>query len=177
MKSLLAIPVFAALAATTALVGSPQGDPEPAPQQMQHQSSTPDMAPMVMDYAPREFPADRPLPKLAMHLYRDRMSGINLHLGLRNFQIGPPELALDEGVVGGHAHLYVNGKKVQRIYGRYLHLPEELFKPGVNLVMVSLNAHDHRVWQRGNRQILASSFVNLGAGKLVLHSFSSSPID
>lgn len=136
----------------------------------------PGMAQVIMDYSPREIPMDKPLPKLALHFYRDSMSGVNLHIDIEDFQMGPPEMEVGEGVIGGHAHLYVNGKKVQRIYGRYLHLPDELFNPGINLVMVSLNTHDHRVWQRGKKQILASSFVSLEREELVLYSFSSSPI-
>ena len=168
VKPLLAIPVFAAMAAMTIFAAGPQAGSEPVPPPRQSQ--------MVMDHAPLDIPLGKPVPKMALYLVRDSKSGLNLHIELRDFQIGPPELALDDSTVGGHAHLYVNGKKVQRIYGRYLHLPEELFRPGVNLIMVSLNTHDHRVWQWGGKQVLASSFVNLEADSLVLHSFSSSPL-
>ncbi|MCE9687995.1 hypothetical protein LZP73_17610 [Shewanella sp. AS16] len=141
-----------------------------------HQMAGPEMASMVHDYGPIQVPDDSPLPELALVLHRDAMSGINLHLALRHYALGPPEQAAVGKMLNGHAHLYVNGKKIQRLYGPDVHLPAELFKPGVNLVLVSLNAHSHAVWQDGDKQLLASSFINPEADKLVLHSFSSAPL-
>lgn len=177
MKSLLVVPVFAALVVTAALFNGSGGKAaidardRPGPTGASRPNSL-----RATDYVPLEIPANKPVPKLELRLYRDKVSGLNLHLDLRNFQIGPPELRLDNDRIGGHAHLYVNGKKIQRIYGHYVHLPKELFRPGVNLVMVSLNTGDHRVWQYRARQLLASSFVTLNGEQLVLHRFSSSPI-
>lgn len=131
---------------------------------------------MVHDYAPIQVPEHIPLPQLALSFHRDAMSGVNLHLDLRGFALAPPERPEQPGLLNGHAHLYINGKKIQRVYGRDLHLPAELFQPGVNLVLVSLNAHSHAVWQTGNKQLLASSFIDLGKESLVLHSFSSVPL-
>lgn len=134
------------------------------------------MAGMVHDYAPIQVPEGVPVPQLALQFHRDAMSGVNLHLQLKDFALAPPEREELAGLLNGHAHLYVNGKKIQRVYGRDLHLPAELFKPGVNLVLVSLNAHSHAVWALGKKQLLASSFINLAVEPLVLHSFSSSPL-
>lgn len=131
---------------------------------------------MVHDYAPIQVPDNVPLPQLALSFHRDAMSGVNLHLELRNFALGPPERQEQPGLLNGHAHLYINGKKIQRVYGPDLHLPAELFQPGINLVLVSLNAHSHAVWQTGNKQLMASSFIDLGKEPLVLHSFSSVPL-
>ena len=134
------------------------------------------MAGMVHDYAPIQVPQDIPAPQLALVFHRDAMSGVNLQVQLKGFALAPPERKEVEGQLNGHAHLYINGKKIQRLYGADVHLPEELFKPGVNLVMVSLNAHSHAVWAVGKKQLLASSFVNLANESLVVHSFTSSPL-
>lgn len=141
-------------------------------------TSTPseNMTGMVHDYQPVQVPSDVPLPQLALQLHRDAMEGINLHLTLQNFVLGPPENTTQAGVLNGHAHLYVNGQKVQRIYGQHTHLPNALFRPGVNLITVSLNNHSHAVWQQGKKQLVASSYVNLEKESLVIHSFSSSPL-
>lgn len=133
------------------------------------------MAGMVHDYEPIQVPQGVPVPQLGLVLHRDAMSGVNLHVQLKDFAIAPPERAEIEGLLNGHAHLYINGKKIQRLYGRDVHLPAELFKPGVNLVMVSLNAHSHAVWAMGKKQLLASSFINFANEPLVVHSFTSSP--
>ena len=79
-------------------------------------------------------------------------------------------------IVDGHAHLYVNGKKISRVYGRYVHLPSTLFNPGINMIMVSLNAHSHDVWTLSENQIMSTLIINPKSEKLVLQGFSSSPI-
>ena len=136
-----------------------------------------DMGNMVHDYAPVQLPADIPVPQLTLELHPDAMSGINLHLALRNYVLGPPEQPAVPGLLNGHAHLYINGVKIQRLYGPDVHLPAELFKPGVNLVLVSLNAHSHAVWQQGKKQLLASCFINPGTDSLLLYRYSSIPLE
>jgi len=39
----------------------------------------------------------------------------------------------------GHAHLYLDGEKVARVYGRWFHIPEP--GPGAHSVRVTLNAN------------------------------------
>lgn len=131
---------------------------------------------MVHDYKPVQVPADVPIPQLAMQLHRDAVSGVNLHLEVRNFALGPPEQKPSKTMLNGHAHLYVNGRKIQRLYGPDVHIPGKYFKPGINVVLVSLNAHTHAVWQLGKKQFLVSSFINLKHKPFVLHSFSSVPL-
>ena len=98
-------------------------------------------------HAPIEIPANYPVPKLGINLFIDDKSGFNLHLQLADFELEAPEFAADKPIsyVQGHAHLFINGQKIQPIYGKYLHLPAKLFKKGINQVMVTLNNHDH--WQ------------------------------
>lgn len=122
-----------------------------------------------------EGSAGNPVPKISLRFYRDEVSGLNLYVHLMDFQMGPPELAMKGRRSTGHGHLYINGRKVRRVYGPHQHLPVGLFKPGVNLVMVSLNDHNQRPWTREGLQIQASCFLDLDAQELVLHSFSSSP--
>lgn len=132
---------------------------------------------MEHDHQPALIPEHSLVPQIELQLHRDDMSGFNLHLKLVNFNVGPPEFEKEIGkIVEGHAHLYINGEKIQRIYGRYIHLPQELFKEGVNMVMVSLNAHNHNVWTYGDKQILASTAIMRDAEKFQITQFSSSPI-
>lgn len=132
---------------------------------------------MIMkNVAALEIPAGNPVPKIALHFYRDAVSGLNLYIHLVDFQMGPPELDMKGRRPRGHGHLYINGNKVRRVYGPHQHLPEGLFKSGVNLVMVSLNRHDQRPWRRDGVQIQASCFLDLDTRELVLHSLSSSPL-
>lgn len=117
---------------------------------------------MSHDHIPVEIPVNRIVPQLELALYSDTMDGLNLQLLLRYFHMEPPEFdkAITH-VVRGHAHLYINGKKIQRLYGYFTHLPASLFKSGANLVMVSLNSHDHKAWSFNNKPIFASMVINV----------------
>ncbi|WDE13807.1 hypothetical protein [Thalassomonas haliotis] len=134
----------------------------------------------MMDHShePVAIPVNLPVPKLEVVLYKDDKSGFNLHIQLADFQLEAPEFASEKPLsyVQGHAHLFINGQKIQRIYGQYLHLPGTLFKPGINQVMVTLNNHDHKIWSRGKKQVVASVFLDAGKAQFVQHSFSSSPL-
>lgn len=131
---------------------------------------------MVHDHMPREIPANAAIPAISLQLYRDAKDGFNLHLQLANFNIAAPEFDKPIGqLLSGHAHLYINGEKIQRLYGRYNHLPSNLFKPGVNVVMVSLNAHNHDVWTYNAQQIMASIAIKPALDNFAIAQFSSSP--
>jgi len=41
----------------------------------------------------------------------------------------------------GHAHLYIDGKKVTRLYGEWYHIPS--LSPGTHKITVTLNANSH----------------------------------
>ncbi|MEP1144192.1 MAG: hypothetical protein ABJH52_10770 [Henriciella sp.] len=142
-----------------------------------------------MDHAhiPVEVPPGVAVPRLSLNISRDWMTGLNLEIVTENYHFIPPvtgqniDQLMSASIDGesecaeGHAHLYVNGEKIQRIYGAALHLPEALFKPGLNQVTVSINNHGHMYWTSNNRQILATLFLNLEAEDLVTHRFESFP--
>jgi len=139
-------------------------------------------------HIPIAVPMNVQLPQLSLSLYRDAVSGFNLELHIARFALGSPpwgatanELmaaAIDpvNGFVAGHAHLYINAEKVQRLYGTDVHLPSSLFRAGVNQVTVSLNNHGHMFWTGDDRQILATLFVDLEKESPVLYRFESFPI-
>lgn len=88
-----------------------------------------------------EVPAGTPAPEVMIHATKDTTGGWNLHFMTKNFTF-TPELAGQPDVMGeGHGHLYVNGKKVARVYGNWFHLNVE---KGVNKVKVSLNTNQHK---------------------------------
>ncbi|WP_430461487.1 hypothetical protein ACQUQU_01550 [Thalassolituus sp. LLYu03] len=124
-----------------------------------------------------EMPADLPVPQLALTLTADSMSGINLHMTLRDFALQPPGTEPVQGVLSGHAHLYVNGKKIQRLYGPDVHIPAETLNPGVNLVLVSLNDDMHATYTHEGRELMSSVFIRPQAQQLtVVHTYNSSPL-
>jgi hypothetical protein len=141
---------------------------------------------MDHSHMPIQVPKDVPKPRLSIAVFKDVMSGYNLELLSENYSLMPPprkgfnmrELMLptinkDTGYIEGHAHLYVNGEKVQRIYSNNVHLPTALFRPGVNQVTVSINNHAHMYWTVEDRQVLATLFVNNNAEPSVVYQFES----
>ncbi|WP_299496197.1 hypothetical protein [uncultured Shewanella sp.] len=125
----------------------------------------------------RNVPKNAVTPKLDLQLFVDSKSGYNLHILYEDFELESPEfLDLPKRKVEGHAHLFINGKKVQRVYGAYLHLEPNLFEPGVNSISVTLNSHDHDTWSIDDKPIVATYFINNQVSPLIQHYFSAFPV-
>lgn len=125
---------------------------------------------------------------LSLVLTKDTMSGFNLTLHTRHYNLMPPRqgLSMDEsmaasinatsGYVEGHAHLYINGEKIQRVYGENIHLPETLFKQGTNSISVTLNNHGHMAWTMAGKKIIATLYVGSVLSAEIKHKFESFPL-
>jgi hypothetical protein len=145
----------------------------------------------AMDHShmPIALPDEVPTPALSLRLSDDAVSGFNLELILERFSLEPPPpsgvsmaelmkptIDSESGFAEGHAHLYVNGDKIQRLYGPNVHLPGTLFRSGINQIVVSLNDHAHRRWTRGGRAVLATLFVDPKRDGVEVHRFESYPV-
>ncbi len=144
---------------------------------------------MKMDHShmPIALPQEAKPIALSLVLSTDAMSGYNLTLLTDNysFSLPPAQMSMMEmmsvdmdektGIVEGHAHLYVNGNKIQRIYGEYVHLPAELFAEGVNSISVTLNNHGHMYWTMQEKKVIATLFINSSNEKLISYQFESFP--
>lgn len=81
-------------------------------------------------------------PTLNINLVPDSAAGWNLHLEVSNFRFAADHAGQSAVDGEGHAHLYVNGTKIARIYGDWYHigsLPE-----GTANVEVGLYSNDHK---------------------------------
>lgn len=88
-------------------------------------------------------PWDGPAPELQLDLTPDTGSALNLHILTSGFAFTPEAVNGSPLPGTGHAHVYVNGVKVARAYGPYMHLPDV---PHGAVIRVTLNANDHTVW-------------------------------
>lgn len=80
-------------------------------------------------------------PTIEVDVTEDAKSGWNIKLDTTNF-IFTPEKVNGENVVGeGHAHLYVDGEKIARLYGPNFHYGESF--DDTKTFRVTLNANDH----------------------------------
>ena len=81
------------------------------------------------------------LPSLGLDVQRDSMSGWNIHIPTSNFRFAPEHVGQSAQAGEGHAHLYVDGNKVARLYGPWFHLEPQA--PGQHQLRVTLNANSH----------------------------------
>ncbi|MGJ8617978.1 MAG: hypothetical protein ACSHWS_14145 [Sulfitobacter sp.] len=81
-------------------------------------------------------------PEVSMMLMPDAMTGYNLHVMVDNFVFSPEGASLADVPGEGHAHVYVNGKKLSRLYGEWMHIAS--LPKGEVTVEVTLNSNDHR---------------------------------
>lgn len=116
------------------------------------QEQTPEVAlhqPEMMgsdEHPTLEVDTDLPIPSVMVEALPEEKSGYNLRLSVENFRWAP-EAVNEEPVQGeGHAHLFVNGRKVARLYGEWFHLSASELQEGENEIEVTLNANDHSEW-------------------------------
>ncbi|WP_119394451.1 hypothetical protein [Salinibius halmophilus] len=100
-----------------------------------------------------EHPATR-MPDVAISLLPDAKQGWNLTLQLTNFTFTPQQVNQNDQANIGHAHLYINGEKVARLYSRFYHIAQ-LPEAGAQ-IRVTLNSNNHATWLNNGDEISAT---------------------
>jgi len=146
---------------------------------------------MKMDHShlPIAVPSNITTPALSLQINKDTMSGYNLHLQISNYKLMPPPSDItnmadlmsatvhkESGFIEGHAHLYINGIKIQRVYGLDVHLPKKHFKQGLNTVSVTLNNHGHMYWTVDDKKVVSTLYLDDNSKNLIKDKFDSVPI-
>ena len=80
-------------------------------------------------------------PTIIASIQKDPVGGWNLNLQTTNFTYNAAAAGLKNKQGEGHAHVYVNGMKLARIYGDWFHIGS--LPQGHNMILVTLNANDH----------------------------------
>lgn len=81
-------------------------------------------------------------PSVEIKISQDPSGSYLLNLQTNHFTFAPEKVGHQvESIHEGHAHLYINEKKVTRLYGPYYDLGS--LKKGENVIKVSLNANNH----------------------------------
>ena len=84
-------------------------------------------------------------PKASLVIQKDPTGGFNVQVKTTNF-LWRPEMASMKHVPGeGHAHVYLDGRKIMRIYNEWFHLNTYQFstKPGEQLLSIEFVGNDH----------------------------------
>lgn len=137
----------------------------------------------IHQHKTRDIGEKTPVPKIELQVFKDTVDGVNVHVDVEHYVINAPhankskETTTSDGVLQGHAHVFVNGSKLVRLYGRDLHIPASSLQDGVNQVAVSLNSHQHENWVTGNLSIVSSVFFDLSKTPIILHNFTSQPLE
>lgn len=97
-----------------------------------------------------------PVPKAELKISQDANSGYNIQIITDNFTFTPEASGSEPIANTGHAHLYVNDRKVARLYGDWYHLSEDKLTVGNNDIRVTLNANDHSEWAINGETISTS---------------------
>jgi hypothetical protein len=84
-------------------------------------------------------------PEATLVIEKDPTGGFNVQVKTTNF-LWRPEMASMQHVSGeGHAHVYLDGRKIMRIYNEWFHLNTYQFstKPGEQLLSIEFVGNDH----------------------------------
>jgi hypothetical protein len=84
-------------------------------------------------------------PKATLDIQKDPTGGFNVQVVTSNF-VWRPEMASMQHVPGeGHAHVYLDGRKIMRIYNEWFHLNTYQFstKSGEQLLSIEFVGNDH----------------------------------
>jgi hypothetical protein len=87
------------------------------------------------------IPMDQAVPTIHLIVHPDTRQGWNLELQIANFSFAPEHVNQESNTTEGHAHLYIDGVKITRLYGIWYYLED--LAPGTHEITVSLNANGH----------------------------------
>ncbi len=81
-------------------------------------------------------------PSVKVKLHPDAMSGWNLEVVTQNFKFTPRNVNQEHEKGTGHAHLYIDGVKIGRLYNHWRHISG--LSSGRHTIKVTLNSNDHQ---------------------------------
>ena len=100
-------------------------------------------------------------PTVRLTVHKDPKAGWNLQVQVENFRFAPEHASTAHVPGEGHAHLFIDGKKVTRLYGEWFHIPA--LAPGTHKITVTLNANSHEDLTNKGKPILATQDVRVPA--------------
>ena len=109
---------------------------------------------------PEPAEADSPM-WLEVTAHPDTGGAYNLQVVPAGFTFSGENVNRDHVPGEGHAHVYVDGKKIARMYGPWIALPA--LEPGMNTIGVTLNTNDHRDYTWNGMPVEVSTEVHVEA--------------
>ena len=81
-------------------------------------------------------------PTVDLIVTEDPKAGYNLQILTENFEFAPERASTDHIEGQGHAHVYVDDVKINRVYGEWYHIPS--LEPGEHQIKVTLSTNNHK---------------------------------
>ena len=106
-----------------------------------------------------EVPQGEAVPTVDVVVLKDAKKGWNLEAKVTNFKFAPEKVNTAAEPGEGHAHLFINGKKITRLYSSWYYIDN--LEPGENSVKVTLNANDHADWTSNGKVIEDTEIVTV----------------
>ncbi len=106
-----------------------------------------------------EIPANLPIPTVNLIVHPDARQGWNLEVQISNFTFAPNLVNQANIPSAGHAHLYIDGVKITRLYGSWYYL--DSLAPGTHDITVSLNSNGHETLMHNGQPIAATVRVRV----------------
>lgn len=103
--------------------------------------------------AKTNVPDGAPAPQISVSALVDSVDGFNLSLETKNFTMTPGLVGDTSTPNTGYVTVYINKKKVSRLYGDWYHVDLDQLSYGQNTVEVVLTANDHTQWAVANEVI------------------------
>lgn len=118
----------------------------------------------------RQVPADE-APDVQLAAEPDPDSGWNVHLTTERFAFTPEQVGGKARPGEGHAHLYLDGAKIARLYSDWYYLSSEAVPKGKHTLKVQLNANDHTAWAVDGK-VVSDTIRLTGTGETGGHQHS-----
>ncbi|MEB3252632.1 MAG: hypothetical protein VKO01_10930 [Cyanobacteriota bacterium] len=101
-----------------------------------------------------EIPPGQAVPTLNLAVHTDALRGWNLEIQTTDFRFAPEQVNQANQPNVGHGHLYIDGEKLGRVYGPWVHLVD--LPPGRHQITVSLNTNRHQTLTHQGQPIAAT---------------------
>ena len=107
-------------------------------------------------------------PKATLDIQKDPTGGFNVQVVTSNF-VWRPEMASMQHVPGeGHAHVYLDGRKIMRIYNEWFHLNTYQFstRAGEQLLSIEFVGNDHAPYTIQGLPVGAEQIVDVPSDEI-----------
>ena len=107
-------------------------------------------------------------PQATLEIQKDPTGGFNVHVVITNF-VWRPEMASMQHIPGeGHAHVYLDGRKIMRIYNEWFHLNTFQFstRSGEQLLSIEFVGNDHAPYTIQGMPIGAEQVVDVPSDEI-----------